>query len=109
MTDTVEFVDAATLHAWLESGEAVVVDVREDGEYVRAHIDGALLNPMSRFDPGAVAAAPGQKVVVHCQRGVSCEPTSARLIGAGHQNVYRLSGGLLAWVEAGLPVETGAA
>jgi rhodanese-related sulfurtransferase len=43
-------IDATTLNAWLEAGEAVLVDVREPAEHAGEHIAGAQLLPLSRFD-----------------------------------------------------------
>ena len=44
----------ARLRQGLEAGEIVLVDVREPGEYAAERIHGALLFPLSTFDPAAL-------------------------------------------------------
>ena len=41
-------VDAATLKSWMDRGEAVLVDVREENEFARESIPGATLVPLSK-------------------------------------------------------------
>jgi len=45
---TIHNVDVQTLNKWLNSGEAVLVDVRETGEYQSEHIEGARNLPLSK-------------------------------------------------------------
>ncbi len=59
-----EQVDAA-----LKAGEIILVDVREPGEYENERIPGALLLPLSTFDPAALPTGQGRKVVLHCAAG----------------------------------------
>ncbi len=49
--NTVMSVDAATVHDWIENNQALLVDVRETSEFDKEHIPGALLLPLSAFDP----------------------------------------------------------
>ena len=42
-------IDAQTLKRRLDAGKALLIDVREAGEYAHEHIDGARLVPLSRF------------------------------------------------------------
>lgn len=89
----------------INAGEAYLIDVREANEYAEAHIDGAALMPLSQFDPGAVRPADGQKLIIHCRSGVRCGMASEALRAAGYSGpISRMSGGLIAWMEAGLPV-----
>ena len=109
MSVSVEQVDPATVNAWIETGEAYVVDVREADEHARERIRGAKLVALSAFDPAAVRPGPDKKLVLHCQSGVRCAMAAERLVNAGHAGtIYRLLGGLLSWREAGFPVEPGA-
>ncbi len=87
----------------LEKGEIILVDVREAGEYHEARIPGALLMPLSTFDPAAMPTGHGRKVVLHCKAG----GRSARAIEAcqadGVDVDAHLAGGITEWIEAGLP------
>jgi rhodanese-related sulfurtransferase len=91
-------VDPSTLKAWLDAGEAVVVDVREPDEHARERIPGSRLEPLSRFDPARVAAM-GPKIVLHCRTGRRSAEALARLPAGFH-----LAGGINAWKAAGNPV-----
>ena len=48
--------EPGTVKAWLESDQAVLIDIREPDEYAREHIPGAQLVPLSGFDATAPAA-----------------------------------------------------
>lgn len=97
------------LKAGLADGSILLVDVREADEYAAGHIKGALFNPLSRFDPAALpVAGEGRKVVIYCRSGrrsVSAME-QARLAGRGDADTH-FGGGILAWLDAGEPVEEG--
>ncbi|PWC51517.1 sulfurtransferase [Azospirillum sp. TSA6c] len=99
-------VDPQTAIQWQARGEAVIVDVREPHEHAAGHIPGAILNPLSRFDPSRVPTEPGKHVVFHCQGGRRCGPAAERMMAAGHTGtINRLRGGFSAWTDAGGPME----
>lgn len=95
--------DPATVHAWLQAGEAVLVDVREEEEFAEERIDGALLLPMSDFELNTWPSFPDRKVIIACLGGVRSAAIGNRLLLAGHAWVSHLKGGLNAWKDAGLP------
>lgn len=108
MTDgeQVAFIDPMTLAEWIARGEATVYDVREDHEWREARIPGAILLPLSRFDPAAVTATDDSRLVLHCRSGVRCGVAAERLIEAGvTRPIWRLDGGIIQWARAGQPVE----
>ena len=98
--------DADTVKAWLDAGEAVLIDVREMPEYQRAHIAGAMLVPLSAFDPTRIPQD-GGKVVLQCAVGARSASACAYLQSQGLENLYNLRGGINAWAAAGLPLEMG--
>jgi rhodanese-related sulfurtransferase len=98
--------DPVTVKSWLDAGEAVLIDVRETPEYQRAHIAGAMLVPLSAFDPRRIPQD-GAKIVLHCAMGARSASACAWLQGQGYENLYNLSGGIQAWAAAGLPIEIG--
>ena len=98
-------VDPATVLEWLNQDQVVLVDVRETSEFDQEHIPGALLQPMSVFDPELFPSVPGKKVVLHCAVGKRSEAAGKMLLTEGHQNVIHMAGGLHAWKEAGFETE----
>ncbi len=107
MAQTLTGIDANTAAQMHEDG-ALLVDIREDGEYAQAHIPGSELVPLSRFEESELPLAPGQAVVFFCASGNRTNVHAARLAEkAGDADAYVMQGGIKAWWQAGLPVETG--
>ena len=102
---SIQAVSPATLHKWLDAGEAIAVDVREPREYAAEHIEGSALVPLGGLHAGALPAHSGKKLVILCRAGMrgfaGCQKLSAELPGT---DIYNLEGGLIAWSAAGLPV-----
>lgn len=91
--------------ARLEAGEILLVDVRETKEYDLEHIAGALLMPLSEFEPGVFPALGQTQVVLHCAIGKRSAAAGRMLAKAGIGPVWHMEGGLTAWKAAGLPIE----
>ena len=87
--------------------DALVLDVREPGEYGSGHILGAKNLPPARLESGAgdVAKKKDATLILYCERGDSSGKAAAALKKQGYTKVFNLSGGLAAWKQAGLPVE----
>ena len=88
--------------------DAVVLDVREPGEYAAGHILGAKNVPLSRIDSGGAEIAGKKKdrpVILYCDGDNRCAKAAAALKAQGYTRVLTLSGGIGAWQQAGLPVE----
>lgn len=89
----------------LANGRAVLVDIREADEFARAHVPGALSQPLSALEQAHLAVDPGTDVIFTCRTGMrtagACNRLAARVAG----DTYVLDGGLDAWSKAGLPVE----
>lgn len=90
----------AALKQSLDRNEALLVDVREPGEFEREHIAGAQSLPMSAFD---VSRLPHDRMIVLCcQSGARSSRALAQLEAAGFSDVAHLDGGLSAWKAAQL-------
>ena len=100
----IESVDPETARRWRDADEAVIIDVREPGEYRGEHIDGAVNVPLSGFDPSNLPALNGRKVVIHCKSGTRAKQACGKLAdaAAGQKAVYNM-GGIDHWKKAGLP------
>jgi rhodanese-related sulfurtransferase len=94
----------ADLRDALARGEALLIDVREPGEFAAERIPGALLYPLSTFDPEAIPAVAGRKLVMHCGGGGRSMRAAQALAASGHGEVHNLEGGIRAWKEQGLPL-----
>ncbi len=98
-------VNAATVNNWIENDQAVLVDVRETSEFDKEHIPGALLLPLSAFDPELFPSIPGKKVVLHCAVGKRSETAGKMLINEGYRDIIHMEGGLEEWKKAGFETE----
>ena len=89
----------------LKSSPLVVLDVREPEEYVDelGHIRGSILIPLGEL-PSRLSEVPPGAVVTVCRSGKRSARGAAVLLKAGRTDVHSMSGGMLAWNKAGLPV-----
>lgn len=103
----VQEIDAETAKAWVDRGEAVLIDVREAPELAEATIPGAVHIPMSAFDPTRVPQD-DRKVVFFCAHGMRSLNVGAYMTAQGGMDeAYSMQGGIVAWANAGLPFEPG--
>lgn len=104
---TLRTVDSNTLKRWLDSGEAVLVDVREPAEHAAESISGAKLLPLSAVSRSALPDARGKKLVIHCRKGGRGGAACEKLLAEDPAlEIYNLEGGIGAWAEAGFPVKS---
>lgn len=89
--------------AKLKAGEILLVDVREPHEFALERIHGALLHPLSTFEPAAMPVGGPRAVVVHCARGGRSSKAVELCQAAGVPIDTHMSGGMIGWKEAGLP------
>lgn len=95
-------VDAKTLQAWINSGDAVVVDVREPGENNAESIPGAKLVPLATVTKSALPECKNKKLVIHCRSGGRSSAACQKLLSEDQGlEVYNLEGGITAWKDAG--------
>ncbi len=106
--DQVYFVSPVEIDAWRKTGTALIVDVREENEWREAHIPGAILMPLSTFDPAQIPDPKGKHLVFHCRSGRRCGLAAEKAVAAGYSSVIeRMEGGFLAWTAAGFDSEAG--
>ena len=85
--------------------DALVIDVRDPGEYGAGHILGAKNHPLSRLGDADVVKRKDRPVIVYCDTGDRASKAVALLKKQGVNRVVNLSGGIRSWQQAGLPVE----
>ncbi|MDR7458619.1 MAG: ThiF family adenylyltransferase, partial [Armatimonadota bacterium] len=91
----------------LEAG-AQLIDVREPWEWAQARIPGAVLIPKGEVRQRLTEIDPNRPVVVHCASGARSADVVKVLRAAGYGNARNLRGGIIAWFNERLPVETAA-
>jgi rhodanese-related sulfurtransferase len=92
----------------MESGEKfLLVDVREDNEWMKGHLPGARHMGRGVIERDIKTSVPetGTKLVLYCGGGFRSALVADNLQKMGYTNVESMDGGWRGWTEAGLPTE----
>lgn len=89
-----------------ETGQ--ILDVRTSDEYAKGHIEGAILADISSnlFQETTAKLDKNKTVFVYCLSGGRSSEAASQLQALGFKNIVNLSGGILAWQSANLPLST---
>ncbi len=87
---------------------AVVIDVRESGEWNNGHIAGARHIPMPVLQEKMAELEKFKKrpLIICCVSGNRSSAAANTLRKAGFEKVFNLAGGIVSWREAKLPLTT---
>jgi rhodanese-related sulfurtransferase len=91
----------------MAEGRYLLVDVREPNEVAVDAYPGAVVVPLSTFDPHAIPDPKGKAVVFACRSGKRSVTASLAAQAAGLPYDKHLAGGMLGWKGAGLPTKSG--
>jgi rhodanese-related sulfurtransferase len=91
----------------MAEGRYLLIDVREPNEVAAEAYPGAVVAPLSTFDPRSLPDPQGKQVVFACRSGKRSVTASLAAQAAGLAYDHHLAGGILAWKADGLPTETG--
>jgi rhodanese-related sulfurtransferase len=97
-------VDVKGLREALE-GDATLIDVREYAEYAGGRVRGARLVPLGDLATRAREIDREKPVYLICRTGRRSSEAQRELCALGFAEVVNVKGGLMAWQEAGYPVE----
>lgn len=88
----------------MAAGSIILIDVREPQEYAAERIPGALLLPLSTFDPAHLPApGTGRPIVFHCGSGKRSAMAVELCLARGLAHHTHMGGGIQGWKAAGLP------
>jgi rhodanese-related sulfurtransferase len=91
----------------LDSGKKLVlVDTREDAEWARGHIPGAIHLGRGIIERDIEKTIPdkGTAIVLYCGGGFRSALAADNLQKMGYRNVISMDGGWRGWTEAGFPI-----
>ena len=89
-----------------DAGEKfLLVDVREDNEWAKGHVPGAVHLSKGIIERDIEQRVPDTtaKVILYCGGGFRSALAAENLQKMGYTNVESMDGGWRGWVEAGLP------
>ena len=90
----------------MDAGEKfILVDVREDNEWVNGHLPGAVHLGKGIIERDIEQRVPdtSAKVILYCGGGFRSALAGDNLQKMGYTNVESMDGGWKGWVQAGLP------
>ena len=90
----------------MNGDDALVIDVRESKAFGEGHIKQAQNVPFSSLKDkiDTLSSDKGKPILAYCRSGNVSGKACRILKGSGYQNVHNLSGGIIGWQEANLPV-----
>jgi hydroxyacylglutathione hydrolase len=91
------------LSSSIESGEVKLIDVRSDEEWKEGHIEQAEHRFLGRLPKHLAELPRNQTIVVQCRSGARSAIGVSVLQAAGLKDVINMTGGYMAWKNAGLP------
>jgi len=91
----------------IDAGEKMIlVDVREDNEWAKGHLPGAVHMGKGVIERDVEQRVPdtATKLVLYCGGGFRSALVADNLQKMGYTNVESMDGGWRGWTEAGLPI-----
>ena len=88
---------------------ALIVDVRDDDEFAELHVAGSFHVPLPDIEMRIAEIPKDRDVLLFCRSGRRSEK-ARELLEQSHSfsNVSNVDGGIIAWDEAGLPLNRNA-
>ena len=104
----IKIVSPEVLKAAIDSKEkAVILDVRDAGEFAAGHIPGAMNISRGTLEFVVFGKIPDQntKIYTYCKTGARCTLATKTLNDLGYKNAVTMDTPYENWVKAGYPVE----
>jgi len=98
-------VDVETVAAIRQNPVVFLLDVREPDEYAAGHIPSITLIPSGEVADRLAELPRDKEIIVTCRTGNRSAQVASMLRDQGFTNVHNMTGGIVAWQEAGYPVE----
>jgi len=100
--------NVADVKSRLDKGEKfTLVDVREESEWARGHLPGAIHLGKGIIERDIEQRVPdaSAKVILYCGGGFRSALVADNLQKMGYSNVESMDGGWRGWLDAGLPTQ----
>ena len=100
---------ATDLRDRLAADAVIAIDLDLSRRHAQGHIPGSWFAIRSRLCNGLAKLPAGRPIVLTSSDGALAQLAAAELLEAASVPVLTLTGGTQAWIQAGLPLETGMA
>jgi rhodanese-related sulfurtransferase len=103
--NTIKEIDAPELAQWVSDAnhKLRVIDVRQMQEIAAGTVPKAEALPLHTLPAKVHELSPEEKLVIVCRSGARSAQACLFLQQRGFSNVYNLRGGMISWVQCGLP------
>ena len=101
-------ISSTQLEKQIRGGQtALILDVRSPEEYAEGHIPGAINMPHDQFPERAseLDVSQSDPIIIYCHSGRRARLVEESLASEGYTKVIDLSGHMVGWRKAGLPIE----
>jgi rhodanese-related sulfurtransferase len=98
-------IDIEELDGLLQAGAVRVLDVREDWEFKRGRVPGAISLPLGQLTSQAAGLARDKPYAVICESGSRSLSATDYLLGQGFEGAVSVQGGTGAWARSQRPIE----
>jgi rhodanese-related sulfurtransferase len=98
-------IDVDELARLVESGSVHLLDVREDWEYRRGRVPGAISLPLGRLAAQAAGLPRDKPYAVVCEHGNRSLAATDYLLSQGFDGAASVRGGTTAWARSQRPLE----
>ena len=88
-----------------QTGDVMILDVREIWEFEEGHISDAVLIPFLEIENRLSEIPKDQHIIVTCRSGNRSSQIAELLTDKGYTKVHNMAGGILAWNTLNLPIE----
>jgi hydroxyacylglutathione hydrolase len=105
--EVTEEIAVGRLRELVDDSDITVLDVRQPAEWTGGHIPGAKFITGAEMPERMTEIGTTKTVAVVCATGYRSSVISSFLRARGHTDARNVIGGMSAWRNAGLPVETG--
>lgn len=85
----------------------VLVDVRNLDEFIQARVSGARFIPLPEFGARLGELPTDRPLFMFCHSGSRSAAATAHLVRLGRTDVSNVTGGIIGWARAGLPLAKG--
>ncbi|MEO6695564.1 MAG: rhodanese-like domain-containing protein [Ignavibacteria bacterium] len=100
-------IDVSAFNQMLENDSCVILDVRTPEEFFSGHLRGASHYDFynEKFEEEIDGLDKNKTFLVYCKSGGRSRQAMFLMRDLGFEEVYNLSGGIIAWNEQGLSIE----
>jgi rhodanese-related sulfurtransferase len=99
MTELPEITTLELREILTDGFEGILLDVREQDEYMMAHIEGSELLPLSGWPSSAANLPKDAKYYVHCAAGMRSARAGTWMLQNGFSDVTNVAGGMKQWLQ----------